>query len=378
MKTNGEHHMSSIKVLDSKIICGQLTSGDSKVSAYFPNVTQMDNGKLLAAFVAGSGMDNIDTTTMVSSSIDGGTTWHAPVKLFEASIKDRVFTDSCKITAVGSHTVVAIGYRFFRDDPSVPVGNPDTGGVLPDEVVLLRSDDEAKHFHRPEIIPVSFNEPVEASAPLVVLSNGHWITPIANFMNWDGSTASGLFGRMLRSEDEGLTWDDVTVTLRFPKPHMSVWEQRACEMEPGMVAVIAWVEDLKNNQLHPNHIAVSNDYGKTFFSPISTGIMGQASSIHYLGNDRVLTLHSIRRDTDRPGLLACIAQIRDNTFDIISQQMIWEPEPFSKDSTKHSVFAYLKFGQPSAIKLQNGKWMLTFWYEQHGKSQIQCIFLDII
>ena len=362
--------MDTFSMTESGIIFEDLEGKAGRLNGYFPHVIELSSSDLLAAFVTGRSMDSIDASTMVSSSSDGGRTWGIPRRLLAGTDEKRPATDSCKLTYLGNGRIAAFGYRFFRDDPEVPVGNPDTGGVLDDEVFFLLSEDYGKTFCSPAAVPVSFAEPVEASAPLTVLSNGHWVSPIANFLDWQGRTESGTYGRMLRSEDEGKTWNDAAVTMRFPEKSTCTWEQRACEMEKGEVIVISWVEDIMKGTRYPNHVSLSTDYGKTFGSPISTGIMGQAASIHYLGDNRVLSLHCIRRDTDHPGILACIAEVFHDSWHEISRRMIWEPEPFSPDASRHEVFAYLKFGQPSALKLHDGDWMLSFWYEHEGVSRI--------
>ena len=86
-----------------------------------------------------------------------------------------------------------------------------------------------------------------------------------------------------------------------------------------------------------------------------------------LEGTKVLTLHSVRRDTDRPGIYACIAETAGGKFVILERHLIWEPEtPILKDSKMAAIFSFLKFGQPSAIKLQSGDFLMTHWYCKDG------------
>ncbi|MCQ2400740.1 MAG: hypothetical protein MJ059_02320 [Lachnospiraceae bacterium] len=39
-------------------------------------------------------------------------------------------TESCKLTNIGEGKIMALGYAYFRDDPSLPLGNPETGGLV--------------------------------------------------------------------------------------------------------------------------------------------------------------------------------------------------------------------------------------------------------
>ena len=112
---------------------------------------------------------------------------------------------------------------------------------------------------------------------------------------------------------------------------------------------------------------VSHDNGKTWSAPISTGIRGQASSVCALGGEKLLALHAIRRDTDRPGIYAYVIDFSDKTWKIVDEMVVWEPaNPVLKDTKMAEIFAFLKFGQPSAIKLQDGDLLMTHWYAQDG------------
>ena len=252
-------------------------------------------------------------------------------------------TDSLKLTLSGDK-IIAFGYAFDRSDTEKTIGNAETNGLLDSDMYFIESKDTGNTWSDPIFISNSFNDPVEASCPLLVLSNGHWVTPIANFYNWKGVSNTGLHGRLLRSENEGKTWNDDTITMEFEGRETAIWEQRVCELEPGVLVVLAWNEDLRNNKALPNHFTVSKDYGKTFDLRQSTGIMGQASNLIYIGNNKVLSVHCIRRDTDRPGIYGYIADLSKGRWEILEEKVLWEPSiPIKADKSMMDVFAYLKF-----------------------------------
>jgi len=348
-----------------------------KKNLYFPSVIKLDNGKIIVSYVAGEAFESTDQTTETVLSDDGGENWeHQGPIIDKEKIKMKI-SDSLKLTQVKGK-IVAFGYAFDRSDPDHPLSNKKTGGVLNSEIYCLESKDEGKTWSSPAIIPNSFNDPVEASSPLLILSNGHWVTPIANFLNWEGKNNKGLHGRLLRSEDRGKTWNDDTVTMKFDAMDTTVWEQRICQLGSGPLVVIAWNIELNNNKDLANHFILSKDDGKTFSYPQSTGIMGQTSYIAHLGNDHVLALHCVRKDTDRPGIYAYIVDLSKGRWDIRGKAKVWDPSyRIRADKKAADVFAYLKFGQPSVAKLRDHEYLMTNWWIDKGHGKICWTKLEI-
>ena len=93
----------------------------------------------------------------------------------------------------------------------------------------------------------------------------------------------------------------------------------------------------------------------------------QTPSVCALGGEKLLALHAIRRDTNRPGIYAYVIDFSEKTWKIVDEAVVWEPAtPVLKDTKMAEIFAFLKFGQPSAIKLQDGDLLMTHWYAQDG------------
>jgi hypothetical protein len=284
-----------------------------------------------------------------------------------------------KPSSLGNGNVLLFGYEYFREDPESTIGNPLTGGLVDDRMVLLRSSDNGKTWTTPEEVTCSWGPHVEASAPITVLKNGDWVTPITGFPKWDGTMTGKVCGRLLRSNDQGKTWNDDTVIMTLGE-NVSIYEQRICQLEKsGNIVGISWNEDMKTGERMNNHYAISRDNGRTFEGPFDTGIRGQASSVCAIGEDRLLALHAKRRDTDRPGIYAYIVNLADGKWDIDSEELIWEPNfPILKDTKMAEIFSFLKFGQPGAILLSDGSILTTHWFVENGQGQTCAMKLDIV
>lgn len=355
-----------LRMLEQGIVYGSENPQKGDRSGYMPFFCEMEDGTLLSAQILASYFDAPDGEGYVLRSADGGKTFTGAEKSpFDLSEVEKFFgadTQACfKVATDGGDHVIAIGYGFVRNHGRTTIGNPETGGVMDCPALFAESFDGGKTFTPCVPVDSAWGYHTEASAPLYVLGNGDYVTPIAAMPDWDGKFATPQCGRLLRSEDKGKTWDDSTVTMDFG-PDTTVWEQRFAVTDSGKIVDVAWNENLKTGELYNNHISISTDNGKTFGAAIDTGVRGQATGICALGGELVLTLHSMRKHVDRFGVLACIVDVSENSWKPVWSDYIWEPRfAMKKVEGNLGVFNALRFGQPSAIRLKDGTILYTQW-----------------
>ncbi len=334
----------------------------------FPFACECKDGSILALCYIGQAMESVDGTTYACKSYDGGKTWSEPKAILDKAQFPYVITDTSKPTILPNGKIVAIGYGYIRENPDLPESNPETGGLLDDVVFYLTSNDSGETWSLAKEIKCSWGPHIEASAPLTILNDGTWITPITGFPAWDGVMTGKICGRALRSDDEGQTWYDDAICMDFGNEPITCYEQRMCQLESGAIICIGWNENTATGELLENHYTVSYDNGRTWSEPVATGIRGQASSVCAIGGEKLLALHAVRRDSDRPGIYACVIDFSEKTWNIVEQDVIWEPAtPLTKVSKMAEIFAFLRFGQPGAILLSDGDVLMTHWYAQDGE-----------
>ncbi len=331
----------------------------------FPFLCELPDRRILAAHQIGQAFESVDGATFLSESTDGGKSWSEPRRCFKPT--ERPTSESAKVSRLPDGRLIALGYRFFRDDPELTLANPETGGLLDDEVFFSISTDEGKTWEVTQPVGCAWGNHVEASAPITVLHDGSWATPITGFCCWDGKYSAKNCGRLLRSYDGGKNWNDDVICMAFPGDMVTCFEQRMCQLENGTIVVIGWNENLVTGQRYNNHVTFSHDGGKSFSAPVDTGVDGQTASILSIRENCVLTLHSVRRDTDRPGIYACLVDVSGDTFKILEKTLVWEPTtPVVRSKNTSEIFAFLKFGQPGAIRLADGDILMSHWFCEDG------------
>ncbi len=357
-----------IKAVETSIIYENPLPQLRSIQSAFPNVAQLADGDLAAVYVLGEAFESVDGTSHISFSHDGGKSWTSPKAMFDKSAFGVPVTDYCKITSLPDNRLAAFGYAFPRHNPDLPLGNSETGGLLDNFVFYSISDDQGATWGPMTPVPCTSGNHTEASAPITVLQDGTWISPVAGFPDWNGKFHDRICGRAMRSEDNGKTWSDTSVCMEFSGKPISCYEQRMCQLSSGIIVCIGWNEDMTTGARYENHYTFSCDNGKTWSSPETTGIKGQASSVCSIGSDMLLALHSIRRDTDRPGILGCIVDFSGCEWKVVDEAYIWEPSvPMKKNNKLAEIFSYVKFGQPGAIRLLDGDLMMSHWFAEDGQ-----------
>ena len=356
-----------MKIINSSIVFENDLPQLSAKNAFFPNVIEISENNLVAVSVIGQAFESVDSASYVHFSNDNGKTWTKPKKMFNFGRKSKKISEGCKITKLNNGNLIAVGQLNDRSNPDLPVGNPATGGLLDDAVFYSFSKDSGKTWCKAKEIKCAWGPHVEASAPIVELKDGTLITPITGFPDWDGKMHGKLCGRALRSTDGGKTWNDDSICMDFDKP-VTCYEQRMCQLDSGTVVCIGWNENVETGERLENHYTLSFDNGKTWTKPVSTGILGQASSVCAIGGEKLLALHAVRRDTDKPGIYACVVDLSEGKWNIVEKEIIWQPSvPMVKDTKMAEIFSFLKFGQPSAIKLKNGNLLMIHWFAVEGQ-----------
>jgi len=354
--------MSIIEKIDEYVIYENPLPQLRSRHGAFPGITQLLSGEIIALFVIGEAFESVDSNVFVSRSKDSGKTWQLQGPLYDRSKLDLGFavSDSLKSTLLSDGTLVAIGYRFHRRNPDLPVGNAE-GGLLSGDDIVSFSTDDGKTWTIPKVIQHGYPELLETSGPCIELHSGDLMATSCPCFMWDGTNPTGQVGILLRSSDRGLTWDTSKHYFTTRVKNISSWESRLCEMQDGRIVVIFWAYDHIAKKHLPNYVSVSHDDGDTWSDPINTGHMGQASNLMWLGGDKLLTVHAHR--VGDIGLYVRLIDFAEDKWKMVEENVIWDGGKISGNKGKTIIeqWASIKFGQPSLLGLDNGEILATHW-----------------
>jgi len=131
-----------MRVAESNIIYENPLPQLCSKQSFFPFLAELENGDLIAVTAIGQAFESVDSSSYISHSKDGGKSWSEPVRMFDFNGKEDMLTDYCKVSKLDDGSLVAMGYAYYRNNPDLPIGNPENGGTLDDFVFfsVSRSD----------------------------------------------------------------------------------------------------------------------------------------------------------------------------------------------------------------------------------------------
>jgi sialidase-1 len=370
--------MVAIKKIDEKIVYENPIPLLRSRQAKFPGLALLPSGELIGLFEMGEAFDSADSSIYITRSLDKGKSWQFQGDLYDQSLLPTGLNVSeyLKPTLLDDGSLVAVGYRFHRPDPDTPIGNTETGGLLPGDNIISFSEDDGKTWSIPEVIDRGCSELIETSGPCIQSQSGDLIAIGCPLKCWDGSNPIGQTGVLLRSKDKGKTWDSSGRFFDTPQKNVSPFESRICEMAPGRLVTIAWAFNISENRHLPNLVTVSHDDGYSWSEPIDTGHMAQASNLMSLGDDLLLTIHAHR--AGEVGLTVRLVDFKNDQWRVREETVIWGAAQ-SQVTSKNFIeqFGDLKFGQPSLLRLNDNEVLATHWCVENGMHKIKTHRLEL-
>ncbi len=370
--------MANIEVLSTGLIYRYPKPHVHSVHAYFPSVVCMDNGEMLATLVLGEAFEATNLRTYVARSRDDGETWELEDTIYEGTT-DRLTCDSSRITALPDGQLVLLMHRSDRSEhPDEGFTNSESMGFVPMEMLLWRSQDYGHAWAGPEAVePPLVGPSFELCCPITLLSDGRWILPTSTWRGWDGECPNGMKMIALVSEDRGQTWPEYWDVMSDPDQNVIYWESKIVELPDGKLLTVAWAYDEAAGADLPNQYVLSEDGGKTWSAPTSTGLLGQTPTPFALDDGRVLCVY---RRMDETGLWANISRIEGSDWVNEECAPLWghgvQGLTETSDNMAHN-FNVLRFGAPCITRLGDGTIFVAFWCYEDCLSNIRWFKLRI-
>jgi sialidase-1 len=360
-----------IELLDHHIVYENPQPMLRSRHGFFPGLVQLGSDELLALLVIGEAFESVDLTTYVARSTDDGRTWDLQGPLLDKSQDERRTSDFLKPQVLSDGSLIALGYRFHRDDPEQTIAIQETDGALPGDDIVASSTDDGRSWSAARIIPRRTPELLEIPSRAVQLASGDIVATAGLFKLPDGTNPSGQFGPLLRSTDGGQTWNDSVRYFDTPQHSVAAYESHVCEMQPGRLVAICWAFDTGAGRYLPNQVTVSHDDGHTWSAPIDTGHRAESANLLYLGGEQLLSIHCHRGA--EVGLVVRVVDFTRDRWTPIAERMIWGgsmPHQTHDGQTFFEFARAIRFGQGSLLRSRSGDILATHWCVVDGQGRV--------
>ncbi len=357
--------MNSLELISTGLVYRNPKPHLRAIHAWHPSIVSMGGNELLCTFDLGQGAESLDYRTYRAASKDGGKTWTEPVPLFQDNAPRRA-THTVRVRRLRDGNLVAMGARFYRDNAEEGIASRKTDGIVPMDVILLRSTDGGVTWSAPVTVKTPLVGPAfEICHTMLELSDGRWLFPTSTWKGWDGDAPNGMKAIALVSRDQGRTWPEFMDVLDAWKDGVAHWEQSLIEMQDGRLLAVGWAFDMKDSKTLPTPYAISADR-KKFGARMPTGIKGQTAKILQLKDGRIFCLY---RREDKPGLWANLSKIEDEKWINLAEAPVWQglsSAGMRGGAAASEELSVLKCGFPQMAQLPDGDVFGVFWCCEDG------------
>lgn len=333
-------------------------------------------GNILCSFMLQSGISMNDFVPYQAVSSDGGVNWQISEPIWP-ELKDRYSINS-SISRAPNGDMFLFGSRTPRNKPKESFWCQETLGILLNEMIWSRSEDNGQTWSNPKTIKTPYPGSVESPAPLCITRSGRWVAPYAPHNTFDPAVKVDLQHVVLIiSDDNGKTWQH-TSAIRVNEKKSYVAEAWVSQLSDGRLLATAWHLNRDEGNDYPNAYALSSDAGQTWGPTLSTGIMGQSAATAALPNGKVLFVYNQRRH-GKPGVWMAVAKPTENNFGILANDIVWDAENATQNASSGKSLNWIDFafGEPSVVVLPDETLLVTFWCIQPSGSGIGYVKLKI-
>ncbi len=337
-------------------------------------VTQ--TGEILCTFMLRLGLDTNDSVPCLARSSDAGVSWQFQGPIWPHLTNLWSFT--CSISRSAEGDLFLFGDRTGRTQPGEPFWCQETLGILQNELIWSRSNDDGRTWLPPQPFQIPLPGAAETPAPMCVTRTGRWLAPYAPHNTFDAALKVDLqHVVVMSSDDEGKNWSQASA-IRVTEANSYVAEAWTTELSDGRLLTTCWHLHRGDGDDYPNAYSLSDDQGKTWSPTYATPILGQSASLAPLPNGKVLFAYNQRRH-GKPGVYLALAKPTGEKFNVLANEIVWRAATATQHETsgKSTSWTDFAFGEPSVTILPDDTVLVTLWCIQPDGTGIRFVKLKI-
>lgn len=327
----------------------------------FPGAARLSNGRLVVLYDDGKDSFSAEHDMRIAFSTDSGRSWQDGGVMYDSSALGLAhrFTDSCKPTAIDNDELVSVGYGFIRENPEEGLEEYALkhGGFPESHNTFSFSGDGGKTWKVPSFIGHRFETALELSGPALWCAEEKVLLVFGPPFVLKGHRQQGV---VLGSRDRGKTWEQYGTF--FDSPSVAPWEVRSLREKSGRIWLVIWAYDFEKQAHLCNQLVYSDDLGRTWSPPLSTGIRGQAANL-FIAEGKKHILYTVREGENTGIYCAEFSLESDNALSVGKSVALWSASGMAgaQGERIEKQFRALKFGQPSMTCLGGNEYLLLYW-----------------
>jgi hypothetical protein len=238
--------MTQLLIEDGGLIYDAARQPPEARVACFTSLCPVRSGALLSGFQVGPVKQSPRSTIRLCRSDDQGKTWTLLDTQFETRINGVPGSlSSAELVEVERGRLLLFATWFDRSDPTRPLFDPITQGILRAKQLLAFSRDEGRTWSAWRELKTPGLSGCASTGPVVQWADGTLAYAFESFKEYDDSEPARHGAWLMVSRDGGESFSSPLLVARDESGQVYYWDQRLCAAErSGEFVALFWTHDL--------------------------------------------------------------------------------------------------------------------------------------
>jgi hypothetical protein len=277
---------------------------DAERIAFFTGLCPLRSGAILCGFQVGRAKHAPDATIRLCRSRDRGNSWQELPYRFTTTLDGTPGSlAAAELIETEPGRLLLFTTWFDRSDPSRPLFDPVTEGILRSRQLLAVSTDEGDSWSPWSVLPTPGLTGCALTGPVIQLVGGAIGFAFESFKEYDDPSPARHGAWLMVSRDGGRTFERPFLVAQDPRHRIYYWDQRLCPSPtPDGFIALFWTHDRDEKRDRNVHLLrASLQEGKAARNlPKETAIEGQIAAPLLLEDGSLLAFVV---DRGRPGTM---------------------------------------------------------------------------
>ena len=363
-----------MKVIDRGVVFDAAQADPLERCNGFNSLARLADGTLLSSFKSGPTKLGFQDRLILMQSLDDGKQWKRLFDGFDTTFEGTLgsYTGGYLFEPEPGRLLVSLHW-VDRTDPTRPLSNPQTSGVLPMKYLFAESEDSGRSWSQPREISLAPHPGANPTGEIVRLQDGRLLLSYESWKEWDDLDGDQSANVKL-SSDEGKTWGEPITMASDPTGQLYYWDNHLTQHPQTKQPVAAfWTHDARQEVDVAIHLAWGQPDGTSWSVPTSTSIQGQVVAPLFLDDDRLLLVYVHRHDP--PSIRAVLSNDRGATWQLEEEIIIHDCQGHNQQGMKgrRSEAEYWAdmtrwtFGHPRSVRLSDGQVFVVYYAPASAK-----------